>query len=535
MKSIIEETKESTQDDFKPVMQIISVKDIKDKKNMRHKLYISDGHHKIICIVRSDINTTAEGEYSNFDVVQFNQFSIKEVGKVKILIPKKDFKVLCRNVSDVLGKPKEYKKGSDQDDMDTEFEIPYQTNKVLEVKEEDEEIQLSEEDLEMKESPVKQKKVEELKKPSPAPSPPKERSPTPSPVREEIPEYEEPEEVDEPVEEGDDLDIYTPIDALSPINPDWIIKVRLSKKYPVKSWENNRGSGKLLNVELVDKHGSQIQATFFNKAVDKFDPLLEQDKVYLMSKGTVKVANQKFTSIKNDYCINFNPFSEIRITDEDNNITKQAFSFVNLKTVQTKGEGKAIDVVGVILSCSEPTSLSLKDGSQREKRDYVLADSSLEGGAKVTITLWGTPAKKFTFAPGTVVAFKGLKIKSFRGISLNGGDYTGVHEAKKLGLKEERALSSWYRNMKDKLDDSISLTNVETTENKTLSASVKLIKEFEDTIEKDLRNDPQLKYYINGHIEMIKNDPKMLYMACPQCKKKLTEESGGYNTWSCEK
>lgn len=36
---------------------------------------------------------------------------------------------------------------------------------------------------------------------------------------------------------------------------------------------------------------------------------------------------------------------------------------------------------------------------------------------------------------------------------------------------------------------------------------------------------------------MIKNDPKMLYMACPTCKKKMVEEAGGYsiNSWNCEK
>lgn len=85
------------------------------------------------------------------------------------------------------------------------------------------------------------------------------------------------------------------------MNSDWIVKARVSKKYPVKEWNNARGSGKLLNFELIDRYGTQIQATLFNKAVELFDPHLEQDKVYIFSKGTVKVANTKFTSIKNEY------------------------------------------------------------------------------------------------------------------------------------------------------------------------------------------------------------------------------------------
>ena len=41
----------------------------------------------------------------------------------------------------------------------------------------------------------------------------------------------------------------------------------------------------------MDKHGTQIQATFFKDAVDKFEPILEEGHIYLLSNGTVKIAN----------------------------------------------------------------------------------------------------------------------------------------------------------------------------------------------------------------------------------------------------
>ena len=56
---------------------------------------------------------------------------------------------------------------------------------------------------------------------------------------------------------------------------DWTIRARVSKKYPIKSWNNARGKGHLLNFELIDSYGGAIQATMFKDAVDKFDPLLE--------------------------------------------------------------------------------------------------------------------------------------------------------------------------------------------------------------------------------------------------------------------
>lgn len=40
-----------------------------------------------------------------------------------------------------------------------------------------------------------------------------------------------------------------------------------------------------MNVDLVDSYGTEIQATFFNEAVDKFDELLKPNKVYMFSNG----------------------------------------------------------------------------------------------------------------------------------------------------------------------------------------------------------------------------------------------------------
>lgn len=36
-----------------------------------------------------------------------------------------------------------------------------------------------------------------------------------------------------------------------------------------------------------------------------FGEILEENKVYLFSNGSVKMANKKFTSVKNDFCIIF--------------------------------------------------------------------------------------------------------------------------------------------------------------------------------------------------------------------------------------
>jgi len=82
---------------------------------------------------------------------------------------------------------------------------------------------------------------------------------------------------------------------LTTLNPDWRIKVRVTKIYPERSWKNDKGEGRLQGMELMDAYGGMIEATMFNNDIDKFKPILQEGKVYLISNALVKVANQKFS------------------------------------------------------------------------------------------------------------------------------------------------------------------------------------------------------------------------------------------------
>lgn len=62
---------------------------------------------------------------------------------------------------------------------------------------------------------------------------------------------------------GDEDAGYIPLSCLNTFTPDWAIKVRLAKKYPMKSWNNARGTGELFSCELIDRSDCLIQATFF--------------------------------------------------------------------------------------------------------------------------------------------------------------------------------------------------------------------------------------------------------------------------------
>lgn len=65
-------------------------------------------------------------------------------------------------------------------------------------------------------------------------------------------------------------DYYTPIKCLNQLQTDWKIKARVTKKYDMREWKNAKGNGYILNIELMDKDGTLIQATFFNDAAEKY-------------------------------------------------------------------------------------------------------------------------------------------------------------------------------------------------------------------------------------------------------------------------
>ena len=188
---------------------------------------------------------------------------------------------------------------------------------------------------------------------------------------------------------------YTPIKSLNTFLFDWKIKARITKKHGKRQWKNAKGQGSILNIELIDGKGDQIQGTFFNDLADKYDDILIENKIYLISNGTVKIANQKYSSIKNDYCINFDRSSEIQEIEDDTKIQLQGFSFVGIEQINELEQMKTVDATGVIIQVGGVSSFQPKNGNPaKDKRTLTLAD---ESGLIINLTLWGKNANKENF------------------------------------------------------------------------------------------------------------------------------------------
>ncbi|OUM60713.1 hypothetical protein PIROE2DRAFT_13442 [Piromyces sp. E2] len=69
-----------------------------------------------------------------------------------------------------------------------------------------------------------------------------------------------------------------PIKSLSPYQNRWTIRAKAINKSDVRTWNNQRGSGKLFSVIFMD-NSSEIKATAFNDACDKFFDIIQEDQV----------------------------------------------------------------------------------------------------------------------------------------------------------------------------------------------------------------------------------------------------------------
>lgn len=95
-----------------------------------------------------------------------------------------------------------------------------------------------------------------------------------------------------------------PIETLSPYQNKWTIKARVSYKSDIKTWTNQKGTGKLFTVHFLDESG-EIRATGFNDQCDQLYEVLQEGQIYYVSQCKVNMAKKQFSTLSNEYELMF--------------------------------------------------------------------------------------------------------------------------------------------------------------------------------------------------------------------------------------
>ncbi|KAF8786558.1 replication protein A 70 kDa DNA-binding subunit-like [Argiope bruennichi] len=316
-----------------------------------------------------------------------------------------------------------------------------------------------------------------------------------------------------------------PINTLTPYQNKWTIKARVTNKTPLRTYSNSRGEGKVFSVNLLDESG-EIKATGFNDTADKYYNMLEVNKVYYISRATLKTANQRFSTVKNDYEITFNNDTTIAPCEESSSsIPMLQYDFVPIAQIEQVEKDSNIDVIGVCKSCSDlQTFVARTTNKEMTKRDIKLVDRS---NREVNLTLWGKEAENFDGSLNPVVAVKGARVSDFNGKSLS----VTMSSSMQINpdIKEAHVLKGWFEREGYKMDaESISAKGGSSNMGGQW-------KTFAQAVSEQLGMGDKPDYYVNKATIVMLRKENCMYMACPgeECNKKVIDMNNGI--YRCEK
>jgi len=195
-------------------------------------------------------------------------------------------------------------------------------------------------------------------------------------------------------------------------------------------------------VELLDKAGGEIKASLFNQGCDKYFDILEVGKCYVLSKGSVKIANRQFNTCNHRYELTFDKDALIAPAADDVEIKTMQFNFIDLRVLQNKTLPLKVDLCGVVVGFKPSFSFKSREGKDLVKREITLADDT---ATSVEVTLWGeraqVPDEKFESNP--VIALKSVIIKEWNGGRSGSLLQDGMLEFSPEGPEAARIRSWW--------------------------------------------------------------------------------------------
>eukprot|EP00644_Phytophthora_capsici_P009971 jgi/Phyca11/119628/e_gw1.39.35.1 len=92
------------------------------------------------------------------------------------------------------------------------------------------------------------------------------------------------------------------IKDLSPtLAPGWYVVARVVNVAPIRTWENSRGTGKLLVMELQGSSGARVHAKAFNDCATHLEDVVKFDRVFAIHGVSLRKANPDYTNAVHPY------------------------------------------------------------------------------------------------------------------------------------------------------------------------------------------------------------------------------------------
>lgn len=306
----------------------------------------------------------------------------------------------------------------------------------------------------------------------------------------------------------------------------------MADKTAVRRWDKPTSQGQLFSFTLLDESAA-IRATVFNDAVDTFEPLLVNGQVYYFSGGQVKDANRQFSNVNNAYELTFNRSSEIILARQDattSALPMKRYNFIPIELLKQREPGSLVDVLGVVLSVGEISSVTQRStGRELVKRDVKVGDMT----ASVSVTVWNDEAKAWTCPAGTVLALRQLKVGTYDGVTLSSTYQTKV-DISPTDIPDVSKLSNWYISTGGSNVASLSVQGG--AAGGGAGGETYRGRKFIDEISAEgLGRGAKPDFVDLRCVPIYLKQDAQWYDACPTCNKKVTIDGAKGDRYRCEK
>lgn len=310
------------------------------------------------------------------------------------------------------------------------------------------------------------------------------------------------------------------IGELTPYIGKWNIKGRITSKSALREYSNAKGAGKLFSFVIADKTG-EVKVTAFNQDCDRVMPMIEANKIYILSRGTVKHADKRYTSADFEITMNSDSLIEECVGSADaDEIPLAKFNFVSIGSLATTQPNQPVDLMGVITEVGDvSTVVSKTKNKELKKRNVTIVDMSRHS---ISVTIWGEGSESFNGAVGDVFATKSARIGTYGGRSASAGDTIFVNPE----IPESRKIRNWYSNLLD--SNFTSLTSSQ--EGGGSSDQYKSLSELKNmSLVRNLASSGAGGQYAKCKAYILSIGKNPVYKCCPVdgCGKKLVDMQNG--------
>ena len=163
----------------------------------------------------------------------------------------------------------------------------------------------------------------------------------------------------------------------------------------------------------MDKDGTEMQASCFNKAAERLSEIIENDCVYLIKGGTVKINDRRFNNTKCDFKLVLDDKSIVQKVKDTGEIKAFSIDAVKLSTIINLNNGLFVDVLGYVIEVNDIIHKTTKMGDSKMRRIFIV-DESLY---KLELSLWKGNAE-LPIRVNDILLCKNLKVGDFNGKNL---------------------------------------------------------------------------------------------------------------------